>query len=84
MEKVRIGVICPSEIAFRRFLPAIQKRAATERLLVTEVVLRAPRETERDAVQPHAADLPAPDDLPHGADLVVEDKHIVLVDRKML
>ena len=25
MEKVRIGVICPSEIAFRRFMPAIQK-----------------------------------------------------------
>lgn len=25
MDKVRIGVICPSEIAFRRFMPAIQK-----------------------------------------------------------
>lgn len=25
MEKVKIGVICPSEIAFRRFMPAIQK-----------------------------------------------------------
>lgn len=25
MEKVRIGVICPSEIAFRRFMPAIRK-----------------------------------------------------------
>ena len=25
MEKVRIGIICPSEIAFRRFMPAIQK-----------------------------------------------------------
>ena len=25
MKKVRIGIICPSEIAFRRFLPAIQK-----------------------------------------------------------
>lgn len=25
MSKVRIGIICPSEIAFRRFMPAIQK-----------------------------------------------------------
>ena len=25
MNKVRIGIICPSEIAFRRFMPAIQK-----------------------------------------------------------
>ena len=25
MKKVRIGIICPSEIAFRRFMPAIQK-----------------------------------------------------------
>lgn len=25
MEKIRIGVICPSEIAFRRFLPSLQK-----------------------------------------------------------
>ena len=25
MEKIRIGVICPSEIAYRRFMPALQK-----------------------------------------------------------
>ena len=25
MSKIRIGIICPSEIAFRRFMPAIQK-----------------------------------------------------------
>lgn len=25
MNKIRIGVVCPSEIAFRRFLPALQK-----------------------------------------------------------
>lgn len=25
MEKIRIGIICPSEIAFRRFLPSLQK-----------------------------------------------------------
>lgn len=25
MDKIRIGVICPSEIAFRRFMPAVQK-----------------------------------------------------------
>lgn len=30
MEKVRIGVICPSEIAFRRFMPAIQKCEGAE------------------------------------------------------
>lgn len=30
MEKVRIGVICPSEIAFRRFMPAIQKCESAE------------------------------------------------------
>ena len=25
MEKIRIGIICPSEIAFRRFMPALSK-----------------------------------------------------------
>ncbi len=30
MDKVRIGVICPSEIAFRRFMPAIQKCESAE------------------------------------------------------
>ena len=24
-DMIRIGIICPSEIAFRRFMPAIQK-----------------------------------------------------------
>lgn len=26
MEKIKIGVLCPSEIAFRRFMPALQKQ----------------------------------------------------------
>lgn len=30
MEKVRIGIICPSEIAFRRFMPAIGKSENAE------------------------------------------------------
>ena len=30
MSKVRIGIICPSEIAFRRFMPAIQKLDCAE------------------------------------------------------
>ena len=30
MEKIRIGIICPSEIAFRRFLPSLQKAADFE------------------------------------------------------
>ena len=30
MDKVRIGIICPSEIAFRRFMPAIQKLDCAE------------------------------------------------------
>ena len=30
MEKTRIGIICPSEIAFRRFMPAIQKLDCAE------------------------------------------------------
>jgi len=30
MEKIRIGIICPSEIAFRRFMPAIQKCSYAE------------------------------------------------------
>lgn len=30
MDKARIGVICPSEIAFRRFMPAIQKCEGAE------------------------------------------------------
>lgn len=25
MKKIRIGIICPSEIAFRRFLPSLEK-----------------------------------------------------------
>ena len=25
MKNIRIGIICPSEIAFRRFLPSLQK-----------------------------------------------------------
>ena len=25
MNKIRIGIICPSEIAFRRFMPALGK-----------------------------------------------------------
>lgn len=28
MEKIRIGIICPSEIAFRRFLPSLQQEEA--------------------------------------------------------
>lgn len=30
MDKIRIGVLCPSEIAFRRFMPALQKAAGFE------------------------------------------------------
>ena len=30
MKKVKIGIICPSEIAFRRFMPAIQKLDCAE------------------------------------------------------
>lgn len=30
MEKIRIGIICPSEIAFRRFLPSLQKAEGFE------------------------------------------------------
>lgn len=30
MEKIRIGVLCPSEIAFRRFMPALNKLADFE------------------------------------------------------
>lgn len=30
MDKIRIGVICPSEIAFRRFLPSLQKAEGFE------------------------------------------------------
>jgi predicted dehydrogenase len=30
MERIRIGVLCPSEIAFRRFIPAIQKQSHFE------------------------------------------------------
>ena len=37
MEKVRIGVICPSEIAFRRFMPAIQKCEGAEYIGIAHV-----------------------------------------------
>ena len=30
MANIRIGVICPSEIAFRRFLPSLQKVKGVE------------------------------------------------------
>ncbi len=30
MKKIKIGILCPSEIAFRRFMPALQKQADFE------------------------------------------------------
>ena len=37
MDKVKIGIICPSEIAFRRFMPAIQKLDCAEYIGVAHV-----------------------------------------------
>jgi hypothetical protein len=39
---IRIGIICPSEIAFRRFLPALQE--ASEGFLFTAVGIASPEE----------------------------------------
>ena len=39
---IRIGVICPSEIAFRRFLPALRK--ASDRFTYVGVAIAAPEE----------------------------------------
>lgn len=38
---VRIGIICPSEIAFRRFLPALQK---IKNVLFTSIAIASPEE----------------------------------------
>lgn len=39
---VRIGIICPSEIAFRRFLPALQK--ANNKVEFTAIGIASPQE----------------------------------------
>ncbi|WP_276878932.1 Gfo/Idh/MocA family protein [Bacteroides heparinolyticus] len=39
---IRVGVICPSEIAFRRFLPALQK--ANDKIQFTAVGIASPEE----------------------------------------
>lgn len=39
---IRIGIICPSEIAFRRFLPALQK--ASDRACFTAIGMASPQE----------------------------------------
>lgn len=39
---IKIGVICPSEIAFRRFLPALQK--ASERIQFAGIAIASPQE----------------------------------------
>ena len=36
---IRIGIICPSEIAFRRFMPALLKRNGRERILQAEKMI---------------------------------------------
>ena len=41
MNKIRIGIICPSEIAFRRFLPALKK---TEGIEYVGVAVATPEE----------------------------------------
>lgn len=39
---IRIGIICPSEIAFRRFLPAIQK--ADDKIRFAAIGIASPKE----------------------------------------
>ena len=39
---IRIGIICPSEIAFRRFLPALQK--ALDKFTFVGVAIASPEE----------------------------------------
>ena len=39
---IRIGIICPSEIAFRRFLPALQK--ANNKVEFTAIGIASPQE----------------------------------------
>lgn len=42
---IRIGIICPSEIAFRRFMPALQK---VEEVVFTAIAIASPEEWFRD------------------------------------
>lgn len=42
MDKIRIGIICPSEIAFRRFLPALKK--ASDKFTFIGVAIASPQE----------------------------------------
>lgn len=45
---IRIGIICPSEIAFRRFLPALQK--ANDKIQFTAIGIASPEEWFGDAL----------------------------------
>ena len=39
---IRIGIICPSEIAFRRFMPALQK--ASDKIYFAGIAYSSPEE----------------------------------------
>ena len=45
---IKIGIICPSEIAFRRFLPALQK--ANDEIQFAGIAIASPEEWFGDVV----------------------------------
>lgn len=52
MEKIRIGVLCPSEIAFRRFMPALKKLDSFEYIGLAAATEREFSGADSDEVRP--------------------------------
>ena len=52
MEKIKIGVLCPSEIAFRRFLPAVKKLYNFEYIGLAAATEREFSDANSDEIKP--------------------------------
>ena len=61
---IRIGIICPSEIAFRRFLPSLQK--AGDSFEFTGVAIASPQEWFGDLSQVKTSDIQAQQERERG------------------
>ena len=61
---IRIGIICPSEIAFRRFLPSLQK--AGDSFEFAGVAIASPQEWFGDLSQVKASDIQAQQERERG------------------
>lgn len=56
MEKIKIGVLCPSEIAFRRFMPALKKVVGFEYIGLAAATEREFSGADNDEIMPSELD----------------------------